>query len=65
MITTQNEFPTDRYEIQGMLGHGTYGEVYKALDLSTNTHVAIKKAKLKMWKDGMPSTFLREIYFLR
>lgn len=37
-----NREHTDRYQIQGMLGRGGFGIVWKALDKSLNRHVAIK-----------------------
>ncbi|EOB11513.1 Cyclin-dependent protein kinase PHO85 [Nosema bombycis CQ1] len=51
--------------IQGrILGSGTYGDVYEALDTETNNIVALKKIKLNE-KEGMPGTALREISILK
>lgn len=51
--------------IQGrLIGSGTYGEVYEAVDTETNNMVALKKIKLNE-KEGMPGTALREISILK
>jgi serine/threonine protein kinase len=49
----------------GDLGQGAYGVVYKALDTQTNTMVALKKMKVETQVDGVSSSTLREITFLR
>lgn len=49
-----------------MVGSGTYGTVYKGLLLSAgNQEVAIKKIKIEMENEGVPSTALREISLLQ
>ncbi|KAF9765028.1 putative cell division protein kinase [Nosema granulosis] len=51
--------------IQGrLIGSGTYGEVYEAVDTETNNMVALKKIRLNE-KEGMPGTALREISILK
>ena len=45
------------------LGKGTYGSVYKAQ--KGNEIVAIKKIKLDVETEGLPSTALREISILK
>lgn len=51
--------------IQGrLIGSGTYGEVYEAVDTETNQMVALKKIRLNE-KEGMPGTALREISILK
>uniref|UniRef100_K3W7W6 Cyclin-dependent kinase 2 homolog n=1 Tax=Globisporangium ultimum (strain ATCC 200006 / CBS 805.95 / DAOM BR144) TaxID=431595 RepID=K3W7W6_GLOUD len=58
----------DRYqriEKGGSIGEGTYGVVYKSLDLKTNQVVALKRIRLETEDDGIPSTALREISVLR
>lgn len=58
----------DRYqriEKGGSIGEGTYGVVYKSLDLKTNKVVALKRIRLETEDDGIPSTALREISVLR
>mmetsp|Transcript_4717 Transcript_4717/g.6554 ORF Transcript_4717/g.6554 Transcript_4717/m.6554 type:complete len:299 (-) Transcript_4717:153-1049(-) len=47
------------------LGEGTYGVVYKARDLQTNEIVALKRIRLEVEDEGIPSTALREISLLR
>lgn len=47
------------------IGEGAYGKVYKAIDLLTNTEVALKKIKTENEVDGISSSTLREITYLR
>ena len=47
------------------LGEGTYGVVYKAINLETGETVAIKKIRLEKEDDGVPSTAIREISLLK
>lgn len=47
------------------LGRGTYGTVYKAQKANSNELVAIKKIKLDVETEGVPSTTLREISILK
>jgi len=47
------------------LGEGTYGVVYKALDRQTDKIVALKRIRLEVEDEGIPSTALREISLLR
>lgn len=44
---------------------GAYGVVYKSLDLTTNKYVAFKKIRLEVEDEGIPSSTLREISYLR
>lgn len=58
----------DRYqriEKGGSIGEGTYGVVYKSLDLKSKKVVALKRIRLETEDDGIPSTALREISVLR
>ncbi|GAB4845276.1 Cyclin-dependent kinase D-1 [Ancistrocladus abbreviatus] len=55
----------DRYLKREVLGEGTYGVVYKAIDTKTNQTVAIKKIRLGKQKEGVNFTALREIKLLK
>jgi serine/threonine protein kinase len=48
-----------------MCGDGAYGEVYKALDLHTNKHVALKRLKSNADDKGIPANALREFTLLK
>jgi serine/threonine protein kinase len=55
-----------RYQkIEKPVGEGTYGVVYKAKDRATGEFVALKKIRLEVEDEGIPSTALREISLLR
>ena len=54
-----------RYIKITMLGEGTYGQVFKAIDEETQDIVAIKKVRLDDDEEGIPSTSLREISILK
>jgi cyclin-dependent kinase 1 len=47
------------------IGSGTYGIVYKGINKETNEVIAIKKIKIELESEGVPSTALREISILR
>mmetsp|Transcript_47731 Transcript_47731/g.108324 ORF Transcript_47731/g.108324 Transcript_47731/m.108324 type:complete len:301 (-) Transcript_47731:296-1198(-) len=49
----------------GGLGEGAYGVVYKGKDKKTGEIVAMKKIRLELEDEGMPSTALREISLLK
>ena len=58
----------DRYqklEKNGTVGEGTYGVVYKAKDRQSGDFVALKRIRLEVEDEGIPSTTLREISVLR
>ncbi|TDG45849.1 hypothetical protein AWZ03_007704 [Drosophila navojoa] len=55
----------ENYEIQSMIGEGTYGAVYKALNRSTGEIVALKSVKHIPGMEGLPWTAIREISLLR
>jgi serine/threonine protein kinase len=55
----------DKYQKMEKLGEGTYGVVYKAMNLQTGEFVAIKKIRLEKEDDGVPSTAIREISLLK
>lgn len=52
-------------KIEGEIGSGTFGTVYKAIDNETNTLVALKKIKMEKEKEGFPLTAIREIKILK
>jgi len=47
------------------IGEGTYGIVYKAKDKITDQFVALKKIRLEIESEGVPSTAIREISLLK
>jgi serine/threonine protein kinase len=55
----------NRYQPMEVLGHGTYGRVFKALDTETNTYIAMKRMALDLETEGVPTTVLREVCLLR
>ncbi|CAK4075990.1 unnamed protein product [Aphanomyces euteiches] len=55
----------EKYRKVSKIGEGTYGVVYKAVDLSSNRTVALKKIRLETEDDGVPSTAMREIALLK
>lgn len=48
-----------------VIGEGTYGKVFKAVDIKTRQLVALKSVKLENEKEGFPITSVREIKILR
>jgi len=55
----------EKIEKNGLCGEGTYGVVYKAKDRKTGDIVALKRIRLEVEDEGIPSTALREISLLR
>jgi serine/threonine protein kinase len=51
--------------IDGEIGSGTFGTVYKAIDNDSNSLVALKKIKMEKEKEGFPLTAIREIKILK
>ena len=61
----EKEFLHKSYKGLEKLGRGTYGSVYKAQKINSTDVVAIKKIKLDVESEGVPSTTLREISILK
>lgn len=55
----------DRYQVQDVVGQGTYGIVSRAIDTKTGHVVALKMIKLEVEDEGIPSTAVREISLLK
>lgn len=55
-----------RFKIDGKLGEGSYGEVFKAIDLEKQKQVVMKRVKMpgSLQSCGIPPTTLREIAIL-
>ena len=54
-----------KYALQGRIGEGAYGEVFRGMHRDTGSTVAIKRIRSEAMKDGIPTTALREIVFLK
>lgn len=55
----------ETFKIKELIGEGTYGRVYKAMDLIKNELVALKYVRMEKEVEGFPITGLREIKILR
>lgn len=47
------------------IGDGAYGTVYKARDANTNQNVAMKRIRMTVTEDGLPTSTIREIAALK
>mmetsp|Transcript_4385 Transcript_4385/g.18660 ORF Transcript_4385/g.18660 Transcript_4385/m.18660 type:complete len:316 (-) Transcript_4385:1474-2421(-) len=54
----------EKYERTECLGQGTFGKVFKAINLETGEVVALKKNIIKDDDEGVPPTTLREVSIL-
>lgn len=61
----EEKLVAERYLKREILGEGTYGVVFKAIDTKTGKTVAIKKIRLGKYKEGVNFTALREIKLLK
>lgn len=52
-------------KIEKPIGEGTYGVVYKAQDIETSRVVALKKIRLELEDEGIPSTAMREVSIVK
>lgn len=55
----------NKYEIQGLVGEGAFGIVYKAKNKETGEVVAIKKFKEEDTDEELRKNTLREVKMLR
>jgi len=55
----------EKFEHVEKIGEGTYGVVFKALNNQTGEVVALKKIRLDVETEGIPSTAIREISLLK
>jgi len=55
----------DKYRKVEILGEGTYGIVYKAVNCDTGDVVALKRIRLESVDEGVPCTAIREISLLK
>jgi len=63
--TEEDQIFSKAYQKIATIGSGTYGTVYKAQNTNTKELLAIKKIKLEVDTEGVPSTALREIVILK
>lgn len=54
----------DEFQVLNRIEEGTFGVVYRALELRTDDVVALKRLKMEKEKEGFPITSLREINML-
>ncbi|KAL2725069.1 cyclin-dependent kinase A-1-like isoform X3 [Vespula squamosa] len=53
------------YDELSYIGNGAYGTVYKAKDLTSGQVVALKRVRVPLTEDGLPTSTLREIATLK
>ncbi len=55
----------EKYSRAEPVGNGAYGIVYKGVDTQTKETIAVKRIKIEVESEGIPSTAIREISLLR
>jgi len=55
----------EKYTKSEPVGNGAYGVVYKGKDTATGEIIALKRIKIEVESEGIPSTAIREISLLR
>ncbi|XP_049849599.1 uncharacterized protein LOC126319933 [Schistocerca gregaria] len=57
--------PLEKYRKLQKIGEGTYGVVFKAIEIETGRLIALKKIRLEQEDEGVPPTTLRELSALK
>lgn len=57
--------PLATYDKREKIGEGTYGVVYKAVDIRSGGVVALKRIRLEIEDEGVPPTAIREVSILK
>ena len=65
LVPLQSGKPSKKYKVLSHLGNGSYGKVYKAMNLKTENLVAIKSVKKKKDKEDEDKFISNEIDFLK
>lgn len=55
----------EKYHLLETIGEGTYGVVYKAVELASGRLVALKKIRTNNPEEGLPATSIREVKLLK
>lgn len=64
--TVQSSLPREHsFEDLSLIGNGAYGTVYKAKNKTSGQIVALKKVRIPLTEDGLPSSTVREISALK
>jgi len=64
--SSQNKYSdASKYTNLDQIGTGGYSAVYKARDTDSDTEVAMKKIRISLTEDGVPTNVLREISLLK